>query len=361
MSYSQQPPNSYSNNPMQNWGNSYSPQPQPQKSSLLWLWILLGVLGGGFALLVIVCGGTVWYFTSPPPVNSAIADQPFTLADVPVTQFPPRGTAEEIDDGVNLYEVQLPDTDGDYTPAGNGGRLWIYLPKGDSPPASRPCVIIAPAGSTMMEGMSLGDGDMDEHIPYVQAGFVVVAYELDGHSDEDPFGANSNLTQFQASKAGLVNARNALEYTLKNLEMVDAKRIYTAGHSSAGTAALLFAEHEPRLAGCIAFAPAIDVENRLPVFMRKVVETSNPGANTFLAQSSPKRHVDKLKCPTFLFTAEDDDTISVPDIKQFHTDLQAAGGKSTLKTVPVGGHYDPMIEEGIPAAIEWLKTQGALK
>lgn len=358
MSYSPRPSDSYSNNPMQNWGNSYPP---PRKSSLTWLWVLLGVLGGGFLLLLLTCGGFVWYLMSPPPVNNALANQAFTVSDVPVTQFPARGTAQQDHPGIDSYEVVLPDTDGDYSPAGNGGRLWIYVPQGNAPLASRPCILIAPAGSTLMEGMALGEGDVDEHTPYVQAGFVVVAYELDGHSDEDPMGPNSNLTQFMAAQAGLVNARNALEYTLKNLEMVDPKRIYAAGHSSAGTMALLFAEHEPRLAGCIAYAPAVDVENRLPGVFRKVIETANPGANTFLAQSSPKRHISQLKCPTFLFVAEDDENVSAADIKKFHTDLQAAGGKSTLKTVPSGGHYQPMIDAGIPAAIEWLRQEGTVK
>lgn len=343
---------------MQNWGTT---PPQPKKSSLLWLWILLGIFGGGLLLLLLACGGGYWYLTSPPPVNAALANQPFPVADTPITQFPARGAPVQFDQGIDFFEVALPDEDGDYSPPGNGGRLWIYAPPGAAPPQSRPCILIAPAGSTLMEGMALGEGDQDEHTAYVEAGFVVVAFELDGHSSENQSGPNSGFSQFEKSQAGLVNARNALEYTLKNLEMVDPKRIYSAGHSSAGTMALLFAEHEPRLAGCIAYAPAIDCENRLPVFLRKILEAANPGASTFLARSSPKRHVSQLKCPTYLFVAEDDDTIDVGDIKKFHDDLKAAGGNSTLKTVPAGGHYDPMIEQGIPAAIEWLKQQGAVK
>ena len=44
------------------------------------------------------------------------------------------------------------------------------------------------------------------------------------------------------AQAGLVNARNALEFVLARVPEVDPKRIYAAGHSSAGTLALLFAE-----------------------------------------------------------------------------------------------------------------------
>ncbi len=52
---------------------------------------------------------------------------------------------------------------------------------------------------------------------------------------------------FRAADAGLINARNALEYTLAKVPEVNAKQLFSVGHSSAGTLALLFAEHEPRL------------------------------------------------------------------------------------------------------------------
>lgn len=306
--------------------------------------------------MALICGGSVWYLMSPPPVNDAVANQPFVVSEVPVTQFPARGAAEEIEPGVDFFEVVLPDTDGDYSPPGNGGRLWIYVPRGETPAASRPCILIAPAGSSLIDGKALGEGSMDEHIPYAQSGCVVVAYELDGFVEGD-----ASFGQFEAAQAGLVNGRNALEYTLKHLDMVDPKQIYAAGHSSAATAALLFAEHEPRLAGCMAYAPAVDVEKFVHPVLRRMVEAVKPGINDSIARSSPARHIAQLKCPTFLFVAEDDATVSASDIKKFHADLQAAGGKSILKTVPAGGHYMPMIDEGIPAAIEWLKTQRAVK
>src|SRR5262245_53353003 len=151
MSYSQSSPSSYSHQPMQNWGNA---PPPPPKSSLAWLWILLGVFGGGLLLVVVLCGGLIWYVASPPPVNDAVANQPFVMSDVAVTEFPPLGAAQQRFPGVDFYEVTLPDTDGDYSPPGNGGRLWVYVPQGEAPVASRPCILIAPAGSTLMEGMA---------------------------------------------------------------------------------------------------------------------------------------------------------------------------------------------------------------
>src|SRR5579871_2614816 len=73
--------------------------------------------------------------------------------------------------GVSFTEVMLPRP----KPA----RLWIYLPS--PPPAGKlPCVVIAPSGSALFSGMKLQDGDRAEHLPYVRAGFAVIAYDIDG-------------------------------------------------------------------------------------------------------------------------------------------------------------------------------------
>ena len=59
---------------------------------------------------------------------------------------------------------------------------YLYLPPGKHAPKSLPCVLIAPAGSTCWRAWTLGDGDSPEHMPYVKAGYAVLAYELDGPS-----------------------------------------------------------------------------------------------------------------------------------------------------------------------------------
>jgi hypothetical protein len=41
----------------------------------------------------------------------------------------------------------------------------------------------------------------------------------------------------------------------------------------------------------------------------------------------------------------------------FRRALRAAGKDVTFAEVPTGGHYDAMIESGIPKGIEWLKTK----
>ena len=242
------------------------------------IWIVLGIVGGVFLLICGLCGGSAIWLNSYPSVP-ATSKQPFDI-QTPAKPGEPKVGDEQVINNARFREVTWGNGSGQGTPPGANGRLWIYLPEGNVAPGSLPCVFIAGAGSTLLEGMQLGEGDQDEHYPYVKAGFAVVAYDLDGGGgaedvdfDVQP-GQDVNVEQltgynaFRASAAGLINARNALEYTLANVPEVNRKQLFSAGHSSAGTLALLFAEHEPRLAGCVAYAPAIDLKNRFPRYPR---------------------------------------------------------------------------------------------
>lgn len=119
--------------------------------------------------------------------------------------------------------------------------------------------------------MDLSAADMAERVPYVEAGFAVLAFELDGALDnpDDCAQRERTMRAFLAARAGLVNAHIALEYLLTRVPQVNPNQLYAVGHSSPGTLALLFAGHEPRLKGCVAFAPCIDVSQRLGFVVRK--------------------------------------------------------------------------------------------
>jgi len=289
------------------------------------------------------------------PQASAQAGQPFETATVPLPAFPARGMERDpLDVGVLREEILLSDQDEPYNPPGHGGILWVYLPEGQHAAGSLPCVLICGAGSTLLEGMALSEGDEPEHIPYVKAGFAVVAYELDG---DEGLGDVDAYNAFKNSRAGLVNARNALEFVLAKVPEVNPKQIYSAGHSSAGTMSLLFAEHEPRLAGCIAFAPCSDVQKFIGGFRLRLMKSSHQGIADFVVQSSPKTHVSRLNCPVFLFHAQDDEVVEVGETEEFVSLLRLQGRDVTLKTVPSGGHYNPMISQGIPEAINWIKLK----
>jgi dienelactone hydrolase len=340
------------------------PPPRPGGSGSPWLWIVLAILGVG-GLSVVLCCGVSIYALVTPPAASAAAKAPFNVAAVPPPAFTDRGPPQPLgteEGNVVVHTISLGPTGGYYNPPGHGGAMYLYLPPGQHPPGSLPCVLITGAGTNLLYGYEFGGdpsetGDAEEFLPYAKAGMAVLAYELDGPTDDGTHTEAEGYMQFCASCAGLVNARNALEYVLAKVPEVNPKQIFVAGHSSAATTALLFAEHETRLAGCVAYAPCSDLSDRFPGFLIRMLQLEMPGLADFIVQSSPRTHESRLSCPLFLFHAEDDSNVSVEESKGFAKRLQAVGKDVTLKTVPTGDHYDSMIEEGIPAGIAWIKQR----
>src|SRR6185369_9853980 len=115
--------------------------------------------------------------------------------------------------------------------------------------------------------MYLAEDDRAEHLPYVRAGFAVVAYEIDGPIRNPDKATDAQIIAaakaYKNSQAGLANAKMALDFAIDKIPSLDSDRIYTAGHSSAGTLALLVASHDQRIKGCAAFAPVTDVPKRI--------------------------------------------------------------------------------------------------
>ncbi len=315
----------------------------------------------------------VWYlrWCSPlvqfVPKRASHGAGTFDVKSAPAPADPKVGE-EEVADGVRFREVVFGNGSGNGTPPGANGRLWIYLPEGKTDAASLPCVFIAGAGATPVQGMQLSEGDQDEHFPYVKAGFAVVAFDIDGGGSASDMNFDETQPQpevqiqdvtgyksFRASQAGLINARNALEYTLAHVPEVNPKQLFSAGHSSAGSLALLFAEHEPRLAGCVAYAPATDMKSRMPGAVVRVMGNMFPNVAEFIVQSSPRTHEDKLNCPTLIFHAVDDQTVPIAESRAFVKRLKAMNKDITIEEVPTGDHYESMISEGIPKGIEFIK------
>jgi dienelactone hydrolase len=236
-------------------------------------------------------------------------------------------------------------------------KLWVYLP--DPLPAGRmPCILIAPAGSKMVHGMALGDGDRAEHVPYVRKGFAVLSYEMDGDLPENPSEAQfaTAIMAFRKADWGLANAKAAIDYAGARAPQIDMARVYSVGHSSAGTVSLQIAAKEPRIAACVAFAPVCsttDWLNKLRV--KRALENLQRGIWKELEDASPDRNTENLKCPTMLFTAEDDSIVPSANVVAYAGQLQKTNNQVKLVTVKSGGHYDSMIKQGIPAAITWLQ------
>lgn len=287
-------------------------------------------------------------------VADADRGKPWPLAGTALPKFPelPAGKAVE---GGECHELELESARGK-------SKVWVYVPTG-SKPKSNACVLIAPAGSNLLFGMTLGDGDRKEHLPWLQAGFVVVAYEVDGVMPEEDQQTDANILRqmraYNDSLAGMLNARAALEFALAKVPAIDGKRLFAAGHSSAATTALLFAAHEPRLRGVAAFMPVVDVNKRLPKVAQDQMEKDFPGYRNFIVRSSPHTHVAGYRMPLFVFAAEDDENTPFADTKAFVEQLQAAKKDVTFDHVATGNHYEPMLDPGIPHAIAWAQKLAA--
>src|SRR5262249_23941996 len=132
---------------------------------------------------------------------------------------------------------------------------------------------------------------------------------------------------------------------------------YAVGHSSAATLALLVAENEPRIAGCVASAQAVDVAQVVPQPILAVLPRIVRRADQFSSRFNPRQYESKMPCPLFLFYADDDDR-SASQVRELGERHKAARKPATVSHVASGGHYDSMIQVGLPRAIEWLQSLG---
>jgi dipeptidyl aminopeptidase/acylaminoacyl peptidase len=269
----------------------------------------------------------------------------------PIVNSPALPEPIELQKGIYFQEVTLVR---DSVPM----KVWIYLPE-KAPAIKLPCILIAPAGTPLFLGMDLGAGDRPEHLPYVLAGFAVVSYELDGHVPDFQKSTDAKLVAgakaFKNARAGLSNARAALDYVLKNVSAIDADRIYAAGHSSAATLSLLVASDDDRIKACVAYAPCTNVPRRLGPAMLDLIRLV-PGFRQFAIDCSPHTQAAKVKCPVFLFHARDDTNVPLSESQEFNDLLSKTNSQVEFVIVPDGGHYDSMLHQGVPQAIKWLNA-----
>jgi len=294
--------------------------------------------------------------------NTMIPPAPVpATSDTTAWQFPELPSPVHLANGVDLYLLQ-------FTGAAPGLPMHarLYLPADYHSVRTLPCVFIAPAGTRLIYGASLSNDDSPEHLPYVRAGFAVMAYELSGNLNL-PQNApvryrdlRNPIYQFIAADGGLANARLAINYVLSKVPQVDPNRLYAAGHSSAGTMALDLAAADSRIRAVAAYAPATDVVgywgNHLEDLNRAV-----PGSAALAAKVSPLQHVSQFNCPVFIFHADDDRTVPTGEVQRFVDDMESAGKTIEFRRAPFGGHYNSMIREGIPQGISFFLQNGAME
>lgn len=202
--------------------------------------------------------------------------------------------------------------------------------------------------------------DRDEHLPYALAGYVVVAFDIAGALPSEPnaWETAKGMLAFREAAAGLDSASAALDLSLERYS-IDERRVYAVGHSSAGTLALLVAAFDSRIKAVVAFAPVTDVVSWFPEELHSALEKGMPGHSAFLRTASPITHADRLaRKPVFLFHAKDDSVVPPQETQRLFDAMVDRDVATRLAVVSTGDHYDTMMDEGIPRAIEWLAGLG---
>jgi len=69
------------------------------------------------------------------------------------------------------------------------------------------------------------------------------------------------------------------------------------------------------------------------------------------------KHASEIKCPVMVFHALDDSNVAYSEAQNYVATLKSAGVETHFVTAASGDHYQPMIDEGIPAGIRWLLQQ----
>ncbi|MCA9065426.1 MAG: prolyl oligopeptidase family serine peptidase [Planctomycetaceae bacterium] len=317
----------------------------------------VALVGGGLCLTALV----FFVINSVRNATSGANLEPLPDAasvTVPADALPERPAfVSSFPSGVELASVRLQGEG-----PGMQTAMQIYRPRGIHRDQSLGCVLVAPAGTNLLTGSDIDGSDYhDEALPYAEAGFLVIKYSLDGPTGDLESAGDEDLSkayrEFRAAGAGTINTRCVLNFVKARLPEVSPQRIYTAGHSSAGTVSLLAAQTFPdEISGCIAYAPCSDPEAfhaEMPAFIANI---AFPGYQEFDQKYSPIRNAAKLKCPLYLFQARDDSVVSPDETKRMADAVRQNNRKVMYAEVPVGEHYESMIREGIPGAITWLRA-----
>ncbi len=364
--------------PQRNGGtNRAGGQSQPKRPGGVptFVYVLLGIF---IVLPLFCCGGLgVLGLILPRPnanriprTTPAVSNGPATPLQtmVPASTVSGLPSLDAIEktfpSGVKSYFVKLT---GDPNVVASQMAMRVYIPPGEHSAGSLPCVLVAPAGTSLLHGVTFGPNEdyHDETLPYAEAGMVVIQYSLDGPLPESAESSEQAMVtaiaeaypRFRDAGAGVANGRTAVEFATNKLTMVDPSRIYCAGHSSAANVALLLAANEPRINRCIAYAAAYDFESRMSDAISDPSFSSLlPGGPNFIRQSSPMNVVEKIRCPVMVFHARDDDNVPFSDAEKFVDALKRSGKEVNFVTANNGGHYSPMLSIGIPTAIQWLKN-----
>lgn len=292
------------------------------------------------------CGAQVDRTGDPSPLD-------FDLSNYPVASFP------ELPKAISLYHASLYSCDLgiDSRSVGRNDQVSIYTPD-PFPSTPMPCIFMAPSGATSFTGKLHDHGDHREFLPYVHAGYIVVTYDLDGDVNLQRASAlqlRKAFLKYEKSNAGLINARNAMNFALKSFPSVDPNRLYAVGHSSSGRQALLWAGFEPRIAACAVIAPEVVMSESEERELVSAVKLMPQRFTESLQQFMPTTHQKQIRCPVLIVHGEADQTIPAASSQKFVDALNEQGNSATYVPLANQDHFT-VVENANPIAIDWLNS-----
>jgi dienelactone hydrolase len=241
--------------------------------------------------------------------------------------------------GVSFVEVVLPKFS-------EKERLWIFEPKDGH--KVHPCVFVAAEGEDTDHGARLRESDRPSFLPYAEAGYTVVAFDVSGEllDTEDAAKATAAVKLFAKREVGTLNGVAAIDYALHHIR-IDPIRLYVAGHGAAGTLALQLAAADSRIRGCVAYAPIVPAANENS-YAEDEIGYAAPEALRVIKKFALSATVASVQCPVMLSLAENGGQSPPEAIRAYAKSLSAHGDEVDLTTLPEAS------DRGIRAGIEWM-------
>jgi dienelactone hydrolase len=278
----------------------------------------------------------------------------FDLSQIPPVPLLPRPSGQPITQYAVEYVTDLGIPDGQ---PGHDSEVRVVLPS-RMPSGKAPALIVNGAGAFLFSGMVLSDEDIEPLLPYVERGFAIVAYETDGCQPDfnrDPTAADiAQMTRrYVASKAGLINAKRALSYALDRFPEIDANQLYTIGHSSGGKQALLLSTHDERIRGCVAFAPACQMDFGSKMTVARIGGPDGDLLSREVQRSMPIAHAKNTDVPMLLVYSTNDRITRPTEVLTY---AKAVGKDAIAVPVQCEGH-GAVPDAGFKLALAWLLAQ----
>ena len=294
-------------------------------------------------------------------IFNSVEQKPLTYIDV--KQLPGLGTIKN-DPNVIVYQVAFPR-------GTHVSRLLVFLPT-KSAKTKFPCVFVAPSATAPLYGQTIDEETLIywNYINYANAGYAVIAYDIDGYIDQiDRINETTLVTQpdklvidslraYKASDAGVLNAKLAIDYAVARLPQIDPDAMYVAGAGAGGTTSLMVAATDKRIKAAIAYSPTTDVPKQYSSLV-ETISKAVPGYKDFIDRSSPHRNIEKMNKPIFIFHDDRSTKTSLEDTTNFVELVKKNNPLISLthdqdKEFPSG---DDMTSTSINQAIEWLNSQ----